>query len=96
MAWPAALQCSLGLMLPTLLVWRAQLRAVHALEQRRRQRRSRAAAPALQGSQYAWLCQPLLQGAEACGWLVPLAGAALVGFVAALVVQSRAARPGGL
>jgi hypothetical protein len=89
-------------MLPTLLVWRAQLQAVHALEQRQRQRSRRtgqagAAGPILQGSQYARLCHPVLQAAEAFGsWLVPLAGAALVGFVAALLVQTQAARPSGL
>jgi hypothetical protein len=89
-------------MLPTLLVWRAQLQAVHALEQQQRERSRRtgqagAAAPILQGSQYARLCLPVLQAAEVFGsWLVPLAGAALAGFVAALLVQSQAARSGGL
>ena len=95
----AALQCSLGLVLPTLLVWQAQLQAVHALEQREHSRRggeAREPAATLDGSQYAWLCRPVLQAAEAFGgWLVPLAGAALVGFVAALLVQSQAVMPGG-
>lgn len=93
----------MGLVLPTLLVWRAQLQAAHALEQRQQERSRRAGearepAPTLEGSQYAWLCLPVLQAAEAFfgSWLVPLTGAALVGFVAALLVQSQAMTPGGL
>ena len=100
---PLCPQCSLAFMLPTLLVWRAQLQAVHALEQQQREHSEHAgkaptaAGAALQGSQYVWLCQPLLQSVDAWGgWVVPLVGAGLAGFVAALLVQLRAGRPDGL
>lgn len=102
------LQASLGFVLPTLLVWRQQLRAARAHAQRQRQRqplnaarapggladgRELAAADAeLARCEYARLCQPVLEAVDAYGGCaVPVAVAALAGFVAATLVRPGAA-----
>ena len=71
-------------MLPTLLLWRSQLRAARewAAEQNTAQ-----AADELAASEYEWLCAPALDGAAywGGGWTVALGLSALLGFVAALL-----------
>ena len=77
-------QLSIGLVLPTLLVWRAQLATARRLCQED--------APAgphgeslqreFERSSYARLCQPALRAAGLAGWWLPLLVAALVGYQA--------------
>lgn len=87
----APLQASLGLVLPTLLVWRAQLSAAR----RHAARHPGTAAEAeLARSAYERLCAPVLEMADAFGGAaVPTVLGALAGYVASLLV--REARYGG-
>lgn len=76
------LEASLALVLPTLLVWQAQLRE----EQRRQQQAAAAEAPVETGDwQHRLLCRPLLDAAGAFGWPVFVVGTGLAGFLAGVV-----------
>ena len=78
-------QASLGLVLPTLLVWREQLAAAR----RHAARHPGTAAEAeLAGSAYERLCAPVLETADAFGGAaVPTVLGALAGYVASLLVR---------
>lgn len=73
-------------MLPTLLVWRAQVSA--ARRHAARHASTVAAAQELAGSMYERLCAPVLQEVDYFGGAVVAAPlAALAGYVAALLVR---------
>ena len=101
------LQASVGLMLPTLMVWRAQLELArrHASGQRG-QRRAREGGPhrpaqhdqsmaeaeaELASSEYGQVCLPVMQAAAGYGFAVIIGLAALLAFAAALMWQSKSA-----
>ncbi|KAI7835720.1 hypothetical protein COHA_010392 [Chlorella ohadii] len=84
-----ALEVPLGFVLPTLLAWRAQLRAARANAAEWRGRGPQDAAAAaeaeLQSSEYERVCAPALKAAAYWGWPITLALAGLAGFIAALL-----------
>lgn len=90
-AW--TLQASLGLMLATLLVWQQQVREARRLAVRKAQLSAAAAAEAeaeLACSPYARICAPVLEAAGAFGtYAVPILGAVLASFIAAMIVQQQ-------
>lgn len=80
-AW--VVQATLGFVLPTLVVWTAQARAVERWAAAQGAAgRSEGAALKVARSQYAALCRPALAAAAAYGWPVTLALAAAAAFVA--------------
>lgn len=86
-------QASLGLMLATLLVWQQQVREARRLAVRKAQLSAAAAAEAeaeLACSPYARICAPVLEAAGAFGtYAVPILGAVLASFIAAMIVQQQ-------
>ena len=80
-------------MLATLLTWRQQAREARRLAARKAQLSEAAAEEAateLRCSPYRRICEPALRAANVYGtWAVPVGGAALAAFIAALL-----ARPG--
>lgn len=76
-------QLSIGLMLPTLLVWRAQLSAARRLCQDAPSGPQRLALQReYEHSMYCRLCQPVLHAVGLGGWWVPMLAAALGGYQA--------------
>ncbi len=74
------MQLSVGLVLPTLLVWRAQLATARRLCQDAPPGPQRGSLQQdFERSSYARLCQPALRAAGLAGWWLPLLVAALVG-----------------
>lgn len=90
----SCLQASLGFVLPTLLVWRAQLGAARRYVGGRAHtdgvRGAEQAEAELRRSQYTWVCAPVLRAAHMWGWAVNTALAALLGFGAAVLWQQPA------
>ena len=100
------LQVSLGFLLPTLVVWQAQLEAAQQYASGQRGQRPlrgsspplhhmRAAQAELACSGYSRVCLPVVQSAAAYGWSIILGLAALLTFVAAVVWQSKWGSAGG-
>lgn len=82
---PPCAQASVGFVLPTLITWRAQLRAARRYAERRP---GADADRQLAGSAYERVCAPVLELADLYGGAaVPTALAALLGYVAALLVR---------
>jgi hypothetical protein len=80
---------SLGLVLPTLVVWRAQLQAARGFVAEQRDGGSRRCAEwRLQCSPYTRLCQPALEAADVFGWAGTTLLAALWSFLAAVTWQA--------
>ena len=84
-------------MLATLLTWRQQAREARRLAARKAQLSDAAAAEAsaeLLRSPYVRVCEPALRAANWWGtWAVPVGGAALAAFIAALIAQPGAVGP---
>lgn len=96
-----ALQVSLGLVLPTLLVWRPQLLwartqaaelalITQGYQQAGEADGSRQRAQQPLPAQHRMLCQPLLDAAGAVTWPVVIGGAALAAFVTAVLARQEA------
>lgn len=88
----SCLQASLGFLVPTLYVWRAQLiTALKHVEAQPQGWRRREAEDELHRSAYAWLCSPVVQAVEAVpgGWTLASALAALASFCCGVVWHHR-------
>jgi hypothetical protein len=95
------MQVSLGFMLPTLVVWQAQLEAAQQYASGQRGQRQlrgssspplhdmRAAQAELACSEYTRVCLPVVQSAAEYGWSIIMGLLALLTFVAAVVWQSK-------